>query len=143
LSSVAVYNQGHEIYYQEVCCMSLRLLMQVISVVLFVALSLGLCNKALAVDYTLTFDNFTPRQVNKVMVYATRFKGFEQYEILHQRSSDTSMHYQSEIENALLSYNFQQTFDDIEWEVIAQQTGSQFQFTFVRSVPKPIPYGVW
>jgi hypothetical protein len=120
-----------------------RLSKLAMSSLLILGLSLSLSYKALAVDYTLVFDNFTPRQVNQIMVYATRFKGFEQYEILHQRSSDTSMHYQSEIKNALLSYNFQQTFDDIEWEVIAQQQGSQFQFTFVRSVPKPIPYGVW
>lgn len=119
--------------------MSVRLFKILSSVLLFL-----LCHiKVYAVDYTLVFDNFTPRQVNQIMVYATRFKGFEQYEILHQRSADTSMHYQSEIENALLSYSFQQTFEDIQWEVIAQQQGSQFLFTFVRSVPKPVPYGVW
>jgi hypothetical protein len=110
---------------------------------LSILLMMFFSSTAQASDYTLVFDNFTPRQVNQIMVYATRFSEFEQYEILHQRSSDTSMHYQSEIASQLLSYNFGQTFDEVQWEVITQQQGNEFQFTFVRKKPQEIPFSVW
>jgi hypothetical protein len=94
-------------------------------------------------DFLIVYDNFTPQQVNQVMVYATRFKGYEQYEVLSQHSSDTQMHYISSIDAPLLSFNFSQTFEDLKWDVITQQVGNQYQFTFVREQPKPLPYGVW
>lgn len=94
-------------------------------------------------DFVLVFDNFTPQQVNQVMVYATRFKEYEQYEVLSQRSLDTHMHYISSIDAPLLSFNFSQTFEDLNWDVITQQVENKYQFTFVRVRPKPLPYGVW
>ncbi len=93
--------------------------------------------------YVITFDNFSPVQVNQVMVYATRFSDYEQYEILMQRGKDTKMHYLSEIQAPLLSHNFQQTFEELNWEVISQQEANQYQFSFVGEKPKPIPYRVW
>ncbi|WP_371195174.1 hypothetical protein [Glaciecola sp. SC05] len=101
--------------------------------------------KATVVDagFVVVYDNFSPQQVNQIMVYATRFKGYEQYEVLYQRSLDTQIHYQSEIDPKLLSFNFEQTFADLKWDVIAQQQGNQYQFTFVRVQPKPLPFGVW
>jgi hypothetical protein len=94
-------------------------------------------------DFVLVFDNFTPQQVNQVMVYATRFKEYEQYEVLSQRSLDTQMHYISSIDAPLLSFNFSQTFEALNWDVITQQVENKYQFTFVREQPKPLPYGVW
>ncbi|MFC4699619.1 hypothetical protein ACFO4O_05550 [Glaciecola siphonariae] len=105
---------------------------------------MGLPNKSHADDdYIIVYDNFSPEQVNQVLVYATRFSGYEQYEILSQRSSDTRLHYQSRIKGPLLSHNFTQTFEALQWEVIAQQQGNQYQFTFVREIPKPLPFGIW
>ena len=120
-----------------------------LSVILLLLLgSLALCISHASAQtkderFTITFDNFTPRQVNQIMVYATRFKGYEQYELLSQRSKDTKMHYQSDIERPLLSHNFAQAFDDLNWEVISQQQDNQYHFTFVRIKPVPVPYGVW
>lgn len=101
--------------------------------------------KANIVDsgYLVLYDNFSPQQVNEVMVYATRFQGYEQFEVLYQRSQSTQVHYQSDIDLKLLSYNFERTFADLKWDVIAQQQGNQYHFTFVRVQPKPLPYGVW
>lgn len=93
--------------------------------------------------FVVVYENFSPQQVNQTMVYATRFKGYEQYEVLSQRSQNTMLHYQSEIDPKLLNYNFEQTFADLNWDVIAQQQGNQYHFTFVRVKPNPLPFGVW
>jgi len=93
--------------------------------------------------YVLTFERFSPVQVNQVMVYATRFSEYRQYEILSQGSLDTQIHYMSDIESKLLSHNFQQSFKDIKWDVATQQNGNQFHFTFLRPTPIPVPFGIW
>jgi len=114
------------------------------TLILFTACQIAAA-KASIVDrgYVVMYDNFTPQQVNEVMVYATRFKDYEQYEVLYQSSKGTQVHYQSEIDAKLLSYNFERTFADLKWDVIAQQKGNQYHFTFVRVQPKPLPFGVW
>jgi hypothetical protein len=118
----------------------MKLRYQVLTVVFGSAVNMP---NAAASDYIIQYDNFTPQQVNQVMVFATRFKGYEQYEVLQQRSSDTQLHYQSQIDGKLLSFNFTQTFDELKWDVIAQQQDSNYQFTFVQEQPKPLPFGVW
>lgn len=110
-----------------------------------ILLTWSMTARAAIVDsgFVVVYDNFSPQQVNQIMVYATQFKDYEQFEVLQQHSLDTKVHYQSDIDNALLSYNFAQTFADLKWDVIAQQQGNQYHFTFVREQPKPLPFGVW
>ncbi|WP_395342787.1 hypothetical protein PN836_001830 [Ningiella sp. W23] len=98
---------------------------------------------ASAQGFHLTFENFTPKQINQVMVFATRFKAYEQYEVLSQHQLATQIDYQSDITGALLNYNFEQTFAELKWEVVSQQQGNAYLFSFVQIEPEPIPYQVW
>jgi hypothetical protein len=96
-----------------------------------------------ALEYNVSFSQFTPSQVSQIQKFMRAYSGFEAEKVLSQNATNMNMLYVSSAGKEMLSNNIQKTAQHLGFQILLRTANQNIDIRFVKLNTNNLPYKEW